>query len=305
MVIDTVDVDGKDLQLAVLRPTNKINQEANMAYNLRMASLIRSGSKNDSQRLLLRAELEEYLVKMGIWNMEDSLEVEKLAIEIRAHELMLKKGGIKLSEGRAIAIKMAEKRQAIMEKHAKRQAFDSATVESQAENFRFEFLLMKCLVSVDNGAPYMRNHDSYVERQDEVAVIDGAKALANIVYGLDESIHDNMFEMQWLKEAGMIDDDGRYIKSDGTMTDKLGRLVNKDGRYINEDGQMVDTFGRPVDELGNLLVDISQPFIDDESGEDVIVGKIGVRTKDQNKKPTTKTKKNKIKKKTKKSTVKK
>lgn len=303
-IIDTIDIDGKSFKLAVLRPTNKINQEGNMAYNLRMASLIRSGSKNGSNRLLLRAELEEYLVKMGVWNLDDSLEVEKLAIQIRAHELMLKKGGIKLSEGRAVALQMAEKRQEIMAKHAKRQAFDSATVESQAENFRFEFLLIKCLVSIDDGDPYIKNHDSYIDRQDEIAVIDGAKALANMVYGLEESIHHNMFEMQWLKQAGMIDDDGRYVKPDGTMTDRSGRLVNKDGRYIDDKGQMVDTFGRPVDEHGNLLVDVSKPFIDDESGEDVIVGNIGIKTKTEKKTPKT-SKKTKTKKRIKKTTVKK
>lgn len=303
MLIDTVDVDDQPLKLAVLKPTNKVNQEANMAYNLRMAALIRDGSKNDSQRLLMRSELEQYLVKIGIWSMQDALEVEKLAIEIRAHELMLKKGGIKMSEGRVVALRMAEKRQLIMEKHAKRQQFDSATIESQAENFRFEFLLMKCLVSADTGMPYLKNHDDYIERQDEVAVIDGAKSLANMVYGLKKSVHDNMFEMQWLKQAGMIDDDGRYIRSDGSTTDRDGKLVNQDGRYINNDGQMVDTFGRNIDEHGNLLVDASKPFIDDESGEDVYVGDIGIKHKSKKDKSKTKKKKTPTKKKATKTTI--
>ncbi len=304
-LVNTVDVDGKELKLAVVRPTNKINQEANMAYNLKMASLIRSGSQNPTNRLLLRAELEEYLTKMGIWTLGDAIEVEKLALEIRAQELMLKKGGIKLSEGRALAIQMAEKRQLIMEKHAKRQAFDSATVESQAENFRFEFLLVKCFVSVDTGVPVLKNHTEYVDRQDETALMDGARALANMVYGLETDMHKSMFEMKWLKDAGMIDDDGRYVRSDGTMTDRDGRLVNKDGRYVDREGQMVDTFGRPVDEKGNLLVDASQPFIDDESGEEVVVGTIGVKVKVAKKTNKTKVKKaNPKKSKTKKTTTK-
>ena len=95
-IIETVGIDGSSLKLAVLRPTNKMNQEANMAYNLRMADLIRNGSKPGAQRLLMRAELEEYLLNMGIWTIKDHLEVEKLALEIRAHELSLKKGGLKV-----------------------------------------------------------------------------------------------------------------------------------------------------------------------------------------------------------------
>jgi len=289
-IIDTTDTDGKPLHLAIIRPTNRINQEANMAYNLKVAELIRKGSQNNSQRLLLRAELEEYLSQMGIWTLQDALDVEKLALEIRAAELMIKQGGRLTSEGKTLALQMAEKRQMIMEKHAKRQQFDSATVESQAENFRFEFLLVKCLIFADTGKPFLKNHSDYVDRQDEVAIIEGAKIIANIVYGLDANVHEHMFEMQWLKAAGMIDDDGRYIRSDGTLTDRDGRLVNKDGRYINQEGQMVDTFGRPVDTHGNLLVDVAKPFIDDETGEAVVICGIGAKTKPTTKKKTTKKK---------------
>lgn len=275
IVIDTVDIEGKSLQLAIVRPTNRINQEANMAYNLRMAKLIRRGSQDKTQRLLLRAELEEYLSEMGVWTLKDTVEVEKLALEIRANELMIKKGGRKVSEGRALALQMAEKRQMILEKHAKRLQFDSATVESQAENFRFEYLLIKCLIFADTGKPFLQNHDAYVERQDETAIMEGARILANMVYGLNDSIDNNMFEMRWLKDAGMIDDKGRYTRPDGKIIDRNGRLVNEDGRYINSDGQMVDTFGRSVDEHGNLLVDVSEPFIDDETGEAVVICDIG------------------------------
>lgn len=287
-VIDTVDIEGKPLKLAVLRPTNKISQEANMAYNLKMAELMRRGSQNPAQRLLLRAELEEYLAKMGVWTLQDQVEVEKLALEIRAHELMLKKGGIKISEGRTLALEMAEKRQLILEKHHKRLQFDSATIESQAENFRFEFLLVKCLVFADTGKPFLRNHDEYIDRQDEQAIMDCAREMANMVYGVNDSVIKNMFEMKWLKDAGMINDDGRYTRPDGTIIDRDGRLINADGRYIDKEGRLIDTFGRPVDENGNLLVDDSKPFIDDNTGETIVIGDIGRSTEA---KPKVRTKK--------------
>jgi len=303
IVVDTFSADDKPLKLVIMRPTNRINQEANMVYNLRMAELIRKGSENDANRLLLRAELEDHLAKMGVWTVRDTIEVESLALEIRAHELMLKKGGIKVSKGRSIAIDMAGKRQLIMEKYAKRQQFDSATIESQAENSRFEFLLVKCLIYQDTSTPFLKNHSEYIERQDETAVIDGAKVLANMVYGLETNMHKSMFEMQWLKDAKMIDDEGRYVDPDGTFTDRKGRLVNKDGRYVNDEGQMVDTFGRLCDERGDLLVDVSKPFIDDETGESVIIGDIGVKTKADKKTVKSKVKKTATPKKRKKRTA--
>jgi len=267
-IVDTTDVDGKKIKLSVNKPTNKQIQEANMAYNLRMSELIRSGSKSN-QRLMLRAELDEYLQEMGIWTLKDQLEVEKLALEIRASELKLKQGGIKVSEGKSLALQMAEKRRKILDKHAKRLQFDSATIESQADNFRFEYLLVRCLTHADDGKQYLKNHDDYLERQDEVAIVDGAKALANMLYGLDSNVTDNMYEMQWLKNAGMIDDDGKYRGKDGTTVDRDGRLVDENGRYINNDGQLIDTFGRLVDENGNLIVEDGKPFIDDETGEEI------------------------------------
>lgn len=287
-VVSTVGVDEKPLKLTVIRPTHKINQDANMAYNLKMATLIRIGSQNPSNRLLLRSELEEFLLKMEIWTLGDSLEVEKLFMEIRARELTLKKGGLKLSEGKALALEMAEKRQLVMEKYAHRQQFDSATVESHAENFRFEVLLVKCLINTDTEKPFIRDHDQYIARQDEKAIVEGAKVLAKIVYGLESNVHSHMFEMKWLKDAGMIDDDGKYIGKDGQHTDRDGRLMNKDGKYVNADGKMVDIFGREVDEHGNLVVDISKPFIDDKTGENVVIGDIG--SKPQKKKVSKKSK---------------
>ena len=292
-IVETVNESGEPIKLAVMKPTNRITQEANMAYNLKMAQLIRQGAQNGNNRLLMRAELEDYLIKAGIWSVNDALEVEKIALKIRAHELMLKKGGLKISEGRALALQMAEMRQQIMIMYTKRQQFDSATIESHAENFRFEFLMVHCVVIADTGKKYLKDHEEYIERQGETAIVACAKALANIVYQLDSNIRMNMFEMQWLQDAGFVDKDGQYRNKDGQLTDRDGRLINDDGKYINEEGQIVDHLGRAVDEKGNLLVETSKPFIDDETGETVVVSGIGKKVVAKAKKKTKTTKKGK------------
>jgi len=287
---DTIDKDGKPIKLAIIKPTNRLNQDANLAYNLKVSVLIRKGAESPDQRLLLRAELENYLSKTGIWTMRDNLKVEALSLEIRAAELQLKKGGMKISEARQLAIEMSEKRRAILDLHEKRQQFDSATVEAQAENFRFEFLLTKCLVNAETGAQYLRGHDDYINRQTEEAVVAGAKELANIVYNVEENIQISMFEMRWLKEAGLIDDEGRFVNNKGEFVDKNGRSVNEDGVYLDQRGQMVDAHGRAIDEKGNLLIEMAKPFIDDETGESVVVagiGEISIAKRKKTKKTTT------------------
>lgn len=273
ILVETKDTDGNPLKLIVLRPGNKIIQEANLAYNLKVAQLIRQGN-TDGDRLLLKSELENYLRNSGIWTTKDIMRVEQLAIEVRAAELMIKKGGLKLSEARELAIGMAEKRAEILAIYEKRQSLDSATIESHAENFRFEFLAVKCILFADTGRQYLKDHDDYINRSTEEAVIDAVKVLANIVYKLEDNIRMTMFEMQWLKEAGFVDDNGRYIK-DGKLVDRNGRLVDDKGRYINEQGQLINKDGSLIDEKGNLLSQVSKPFIDDNTGEEVIVCGIG------------------------------
>jgi len=223
---------------------------------------------------MLRAELEDYLQKSGLWTSQDVLAVEKLAIEVRANELMLKKGGIKKSEARQLAIEMAEKRTEIFNLYAKRQQLDSSTIESHAENFRFETMAIRCILDANTGRPYVRNHDEYLERSGEEAVIAAVKVLANIVYKLEDNVRMHMFEMQWLKDAGYIDDSGRYV-SNGKFVDRNGKPVDENGKYINEEGRMIDASGRLIDENGQLLIDSSRPFIDDETGQEVVICGIG------------------------------
>lgn len=272
-LVDTKDTEGNPIQLIVLRPGNKIIQEANLAYNLKVAQLIRQGSTN-GDRLLLKSELENYLKDSGIWTTKDIIRVEQLAIEIRAAELMIKKGGLKLSEARELAISMAEKRAEILAIYEKRQALDSATIESHAENFRFEFLAVKCILHSGTGKQYLKDHDDYVNRSTEEAVIDAVKVLANIVYKLEDNIRMTMFEMQWLKNAGFVDDNGRYIKN-GRLVDRHGRAVDDKGRYVNEQGQLINKDGSLIDENGNLLSQSSKPFIDDDTGKEVVICGIG------------------------------
>jgi len=108
-VVDTHDNEGKPLKLVVLQPTNKIAQDANMAYNIKRANLIREGGEN-GERLLLRSEVDEYLEKSGIWTAKDALRIEQLGMKIRACELILRKGGIKISDARKVAIQMGDMR---------------------------------------------------------------------------------------------------------------------------------------------------------------------------------------------------
>lgn len=262
------DINGNDVSFVVIYPGHKAIQDANLQYNYKMSKLIREAIKGE-ERLLIRSELEDHLTKIGVWTKEDSLKMEQLANRIRASELLMRRGGIKKSEGKQIAIEMSNLRNEMLKLYQKRQQFDSITAESVAENHRFNFLVSKCIRVESTNEPYFKNLDDYFERASESVAINGAKILSRMIYGLQDDIKSTLFEIQWLKSAGFVDEAGRYIDSSCHLTDKDGRKINEHGRYINEDGQFIDKNGNPVDEKGDYFVCEPKPFIDDKTGEPV------------------------------------
>ena len=265
-IISTLDADGKDLRLKVIKPTNKIAQQANMLYNAKISELIRSNGAG-SARLLLRSEVETYLAINGIWTERDVAKVEELSLAVRAHELLLMRGGISLEKGRKLAIKMGEMRTEILTLAAKRNQLDSATIETVAEDYKFNVLVSECTFHADTDVRYFSSHDDYIERGDEVAAIAAAEQLSHMLYGYNPNFGMELFENQWLKEAGYMNDDGRYVNRNGQLIDRQGKLVDEVGRYINDKGDFTDQEGRAVDMTGDFLVKDALPFTDENGGE--------------------------------------
>ena len=234
-IINTLDTDGKDLRLKVIKPTNKIAQQANMLYNAKISELIRDNGVG-SARLLLRSEVETYLAVNGIWTERDVAKVEDLSLAVRAHELLLMRGGISLEKGRKLAIKMGEMRTEILKLAAKRQQLDSATIETIAEDYKFNVLVSECTFHADTNVKYFSSHDDYIERGDETAAIAVAEQLSHMLYGYNPNFGMELFENQWLQKAGYMNDDGRYINRNGQLIDRGGKLVDEAGRYINDSG---------------------------------------------------------------------
>lgn len=259
--------DCVDVEICVVSPSHKMIQDANLIYNIKVASCIRDG-QGSNERLLLRAEVEDYLIKTNVWSNIDKLKMEELGMGVRARELMLRKGGLKVSEGRQIAIEMNELRNQMLQLYTKRQQLDSATIESAAENHRFNFLASKCILNKLTEKSYYKDFNDYLNRSHEIVAMEGAKKLAKMLYGLEESIKSSLFEIKWLKKAGFINEEGKYTDRSGKLTDKDGRHINENGRYVNEEGNLIDISGNLVDAKGDFIIE-PKPFVDDETGNPV------------------------------------
>lgn len=261
--------DGRKLTLRL--PGVKEFREAQGIYNAEFKHAVDTGA-------FLRTALDDFAKKQGIWSDEKQAEYDAIRHQILENEKILEKGGIKLSQAKAIALEMVELRGNLRSLIAPRSELDNKTAEGLADNEKFNYLISACLVYKDTGKPYFdkdENHASgyaaFLNSQTDPAAIWGATQLSAAMYGLDNNFEAKLPEFRFLKEYGFIDDQLRLINKDGHLVDKDGRLVDEMGRFINEKNQFVDREGNLVDEDGNYVVE-KKPFLDDD-GKEVVLEK--------------------------------
>ena len=257
-------VEGK--KYAVRVPQVQDIKEAN---EMRAKTFNTSLSRGD----LLRDQLEGELRKRKLWNDDREEEYQTLRRLTLDSEYRLQKGGVKLSQARAIALEMTANRNKMVELLSSRTDLDSNTCEGKADASRFNFLFSCCLVyDEDDGDHkvydlYFPNKlDDYLTQQEDPVAAAGATEFYYLVSGSD-SLDAKLPENKFLKKFNFIDKKLRLI-------DKEGRLINKDGKHIDTDvnfikwnapgtATTVDPVGRAVNDKGNFDVEHS-PFLDDD-----------------------------------------
>ncbi len=293
-IVETTDSVGQPLCLVVIKPNHKISQEASMAYSVKVSTLIRGGI-GGCERLLLRSEVDAYLLKSGIWTVDDAKKLQELSMTIRASELAIERGGIHIQEARKMAIAMSKSRSEIIKLVSKKQQLDSVTIESVAENYKFAILATKCIKYQNDNRPYFIDYDDFMQRGGDEGVSEACTILAEILYGTTSDLYDNLFETRWLKKAGFTNGDGKFIDKQNRLIDENDRLIDKHGRFVNEDGDLVDFHGIRITENGDFCCTNPKPFVNDD-GKEIMVNLHSTVTK-KKKSKTRKKRSSKIKKK--------
>ena len=274
----------EEKEFAVIKPTVQQLKEANKIRSQVWNRAFEEGN-------LLRRQLDDELKNRNLWNSKLQAEYDTLQHEVLQNTLTLEKGGIKLSEARAIAIETAKKRQEMVDMLVARSELDNHTCEGQADNERFNYLFANCLVYNDTGEKvYPNGVDDYLKDADNEYAVKGATEFYYLMSNT-ESLDDKLPENQFLKKYKFIDENQRFTDR------KTGRLVDEDGRYIDELGFFVE-----YDEDGNSyrvtidgerlsdLIDTQEddgslPFLDDDGNP---VSEEEVKPKPKRKRRTTK-----------------
>lgn len=252
----TSEIEGKKVELAIVRPNVKASREAQLEYNRSFAEAVQSGA-------LLKAKLQNVLIDQGVWSIEKQEQHDNLINDINEKEQTLAKGGIKLTDAKRIALEMRVKRWRLRELISERTEYESNTAEGQAENARFNYLVSACTVYNDTGKNVYSGVDDYLEQSGELFSIEAARVFANMMYGLEDDYEDNLPENKFLKDYNFVNEDLRLVNDDGELVDIEGRKIDDSGRYVDEEGNFVDREGNRVNEEGDYVFE-PQPFLDDE-----------------------------------------
>jgi hypothetical protein len=254
---DFIIKDGdKEILLSVKSPSYEEIEEADKVYSGKVASLVRESGK---KKLLLRQEIDNFLRSANIWTKVDEDTVSKLQKEIDTLLNKLRRGGIKLSEGRTVCIEIMDKRKEIVGIMRKRQVFDDTTIESLAESERNDYLVYTSTVYADSGEHYWESFDDMKNDKLSEAYSKASTIVIELVYGINNEFEKRLPENRWLKKFDFVDDDLNYIDR------KTKAKVDKDGNLLEDSATVAKRY------VENLQGEIQaeQPYIDDETGDPV------------------------------------
>ena len=258
-------VDGKEITFKVYEPAISDYKEAAKARNMAFVEAL-------SGKAPLRGQVNTLLRSRGQWDDEREQQYNDYTKQLLAKDLKLKKGGMKASEGKKLALEMRNLRNKVTNLLTDKSALDNMTAEGQADNAHFNSLLVTCLVyNNEQGeeVQYFPTLDDYIVHGSTDIANVAAQKLMNMLYTGGENIQKVLPENQFLMKYKFVNEELKLINKDGKLVDEDGRLIDKDGRFINEAGEFVDKFGNRVDEKGDYVVNAT-PFLDDDGNQILI-----------------------------------
>lgn len=196
---------------------------------------------------LLRKSLMNHMRGQGVWDDKKEESYKDFIKQIGELEFKLASGKMKVSEGRKLAIELSKVRSQFRELISERNAMDANSAEGQADNARFNTLLVKSVFSYDTQKPVYESVDIYLEDGSDDTSLAIAGKFANFLYGVDEAYEDNLVENKFLKRFNLIDGEGRFLGKGGKFIDVDGNPVDEKGYRLDENGVRIDINGHHLD----------------------------------------------------------
>lgn len=231
------EVDGKEYYIAPV--TAKVVSESQRVYNRAFRDAVSAGA-------LLKKSLEAYMRDQGLWDEKREEEYKTLVKKMADLEYRLKKGKIKVSEGRDLALELKKARNQLQALVAERNYQDSVTAEGHADTERFNYLVSASIYDFETRKPVYQSIDEYKSKTSEDLTVKLATKFASHYYGVEDNYEDSLTENKFLKRFNMIDNEGFLLNKEGHRVDSEGHLLDAEGYRIDSEGNRIDINNNPV-----------------------------------------------------------
>jgi hypothetical protein len=259
----TVTVEaGYDMIVGIKQPTNQQLKDADIQR-------AKVWNKAFKEGVMTKAEVDKVMRDRGLWDNSKAELEESLTKQILELEKRLYRGDgkskPKLSDGRKIAIEMKNKRIQLRDLISDRLSLDENTVESLADNARFDYLVYACAYNVETEERIFSSYEDYNNRGASAEAVAAAQLLAQMVYNLDEDYEDQLPENKFLNKFNLINEEGLLVDpKTNNLIDINGKKINKSGHYLDDQNNRIDIDGDRLDSEGYYeLVEYDNDLVDE------------------------------------------
>lgn len=257
--MDYQEVKADNVSVFVRKPGVKDYRDAQLVYNKAFRKALEGGA-------ILKQKLNDFIMEQGLWDDKKETKYKGLLNKIRDIETVLSGGGISLSKAKEAAIDLRRTRNELQELISDRNSYEANCAEGQADNEKFNFLVVCCTVKADKVTKVWNTPEEYDNDAVKPWAIECATKLAGMLYGLDPDYEKNLPENKFLLDFKFANKDYDLVNKDGHLVDVEGRLIDDEGYYIKYvDGVKVkvNKDGTELTDDGKIKVEF-KPFLDDE-----------------------------------------
>lgn len=259
----TVKVDNEDKKFTLRLPDSKTRKKAREAK----ADYFRRNALKETT--IYQHQIHDLLKRKGLWSDEKEEEIKTVTRQIEDKIRLLSKGksaDVPNTERlREIIIKEVKPlRTKQLELLGERSQLDSISIQSEAEQVEFDYLLAESLFSESDDRVFSSLED-YQARVEEPYCEEAGRKLAEMLGLSNPKWYEDLPENKLLIKHKFLNSEGQYTDKEGNLINADGKRVDKEGYLINENNERVDEYGNRLNDKGEL-VDYS-PF-DDEVVEE-------------------------------------
>lgn len=225
----TVTRDGQEIKLAVVKPTYKQQEAAQIAQASAYAKLVAGGA-------LLKEKLKDAIREQGLWSDEKEKKLQDINRRMDECEKQLpdengrvRVRGLKASEMRKAAVDLRVARVERVQLLEGLTRLENQTAEGLSENARFDALVCACTVYADGkleGKPFFKDLEDYKSRGGDKDAWAAAQKFAELWYDVREDFERSLPENRFLLKHGLCD------KESLALTDRDGNRVDIDGKPV-------------------------------------------------------------------------